>query len=154
MRRRNAMCLTLCTTLTVICLSFLLQTSATEPTVGADEEIKPVDVNMHDFMEGMFQAPYRRLKVAMEKEPSDAQGWKALRSDALILTEGSNLLLIRKPERTSPIGLSTAWRLAMQAPNSSKPASRRILQQVKKLLSGCSIIAMLAISSSKMASIS
>ncbi len=99
MKRRNAMYLTLCTTLVVICLSFLLQTSASEPTVGADEEIKPVDVNMHDFMEGMFQAPYRRLKVAMEKEPSDAQGWKALRSDALILTEGSNLLLIRKPEK-------------------------------------------------------
>ncbi len=54
---------------------------------------------MHDFMEGMFQAPYRRLKAAMEKEPSDAQGWKALRSDALILTEGSNLLLIRKPKK-------------------------------------------------------
>lgn len=29
---------------------------------------KPVDVNMHDFMEGVFQAPYRRLKVAMAME--------------------------------------------------------------------------------------
>jgi hypothetical protein len=50
----------------------------------------------------MFQGPYRRLKVAMEKEPTDPQGWKALRSDALILAEGSNLLLIRKPEKDIP----------------------------------------------------
>jgi cytochrome c556 len=58
----------------------------------------PVDVNMHDFMEGMFQAPYRRLKVALATEPKDAAGWKAVRSDALILAEGSNLLLTRKPK--------------------------------------------------------
>jgi hypothetical protein len=64
--------------------------------------MKPLDVNMHDFMEGMFQVPYRRLKVAMEKEPADPSGWKALRSDALILAEACNLLLIRKPEKDVP----------------------------------------------------
>ena len=62
-------------------------------------EIVPVPVNMHDFMEGMFQAPYRRLRPAMAAEPKDAAGWKAIRSDALILAEGSNLLLTRKPEK-------------------------------------------------------
>lgn len=98
-KKRNVIFLALCTSLAVIWLSFQLQISASEPTILVDDELKPVDVNMHDFMEGMFQAPYRRLKVAMEKEPADPAGWKALRSDALILTEGSNLLLIRKPEK-------------------------------------------------------
>jgi hypothetical protein len=65
----------------------------------AGAAIKPVDVNMHDFMEGMFQAPYRRLKTAMESEPMEPPQWKALRSDALILAEGCNLLLTRPPEK-------------------------------------------------------
>ncbi len=102
MKRRNVIGLALCTSLAAVWFSLQFQTSASEPTVVADEEMKPVDVNMHDFMEGMFQGPYRRLKVAMEKEPTDPQGWKALRSDALILAEGSNLLLIRKPEKDVP----------------------------------------------------
>lgn len=61
--------------------------------------VVPVDVNMHDFMEGVFQAPYRRLKAGMAAEPKDAAAWKAVRSDALILAEGGNLLLARKPTK-------------------------------------------------------
>jgi hypothetical protein len=59
----------------------------------------PVDTNMHDFMEGVFQGPYRRLKTGMAAEPKDVAGWKAIRSDALILAEGGNLLLLRKPAK-------------------------------------------------------
>lgn len=75
-----------------------------EPAVSAvnDEtagKVKPIDVNMHDFMEGVFQAPYRRLKPAMAQEPADNAAWKAIRSDALILAEGGNLLLARLPEK-------------------------------------------------------
>lgn len=79
-------------------LNYQPQLIATEPT-PADEALKPVDVNMHDLMEGMFQVPYRRLKIAMEKEPADPPAWKALRSDALILAEASNMLILRKPEK-------------------------------------------------------
>ena len=66
MKRRNVIGLALCTSLAAVWFSLQFQTSASEPTVVADEEMKPVDVNMHDFMEGMFQGPYRRVKVAME----------------------------------------------------------------------------------------
>lgn len=74
------------------------------PARGAEKadpktEIVPVPVNMHDFMEGVFQGPYRRLKTAMAAEPKDNAGWKAVRGDALILAEGGNLLLTRKPEK-------------------------------------------------------
>jgi len=62
-------------------------------------EIVPVDTNMHDLMEGMFQAPYRRLKASIAAEPTDNNVWKAIRSDVLILAEGSNLLVLRKQEK-------------------------------------------------------
>ena len=47
----------------------------------------------------MFQSPYRRLKEAIANEPKDNAGWRAIRSDVLILAEGSNLLLLRKQEK-------------------------------------------------------
>jgi len=72
------------------------QTAVAVPTPTL---IVPVDTNMHDFMEGMFQAPYRRLKEALANEPKDNIGWKAIRSDLLILAEGSNLLALRKSEK-------------------------------------------------------
>ena len=72
------------------------------PTYSIATELVPVDTNMHDFMEGMFQAPYRRLKESIAAEPKDNNGWKAIRSDLLILAEGSNLLLLRKQEKDQP----------------------------------------------------
>ncbi len=62
-------------------------------------EAVPVPVSMHDLMEGAFQAPYRRLKAGLAAEPKDAAAWKAIRSDALILAEGGNGLLARKPAK-------------------------------------------------------
>ncbi len=98
MRKRMLLASALGAALCVTWLNYQPQISATEPTAPVDDAVKPVDVNMHDLMEGMFQAPYRRLKTAMEKAPADPPAWKALRSDALILAEGSNLLILRKPE--------------------------------------------------------
>jgi hypothetical protein len=70
---------------------------------GADDQPKttpvPVETSMHDFMEGVFQGPYRRLKTAIAAAPKDNAGWKAVRSEALTLAEGGNLLLLRKPEK-------------------------------------------------------
>ncbi|MBN9120164.1 MAG: cytochrome c [Planctomycetes bacterium] len=59
----------------------------------------PVKANMHDFMEALFQGPQRRLKAGMAAEPKDNAGWKVIRSEALTLAEGSNGLLLRKPEK-------------------------------------------------------
>lgn len=59
----------------------------------------PVKASMHDYMEALFQGPYKRLKPAMAAEPKDAAGWKVIRSEALTLAEGSNGLLLRKPEK-------------------------------------------------------
>lgn len=58
----------------------------------------PVEPDMHEFMEYVFQPTYKRLKAEMASEPDGNAGWKAIKSDALILAEGGNLLLIRQPD--------------------------------------------------------
>ncbi len=78
--------------------SYLQPRAVAIPANNLPAEIVPVDTNMHDLMEGMFQAPYRRLKEAIASEPKDNNGWKAIRSDVLILAEGSNFLVLRKQE--------------------------------------------------------
>jgi len=83
-----------------IALGAYFQTTANAvPASDLALQMVPVDTNMHDFMEGMFQAPYRRLKASIAAEPTDNNGWKAIRSDVLILAEGSNLLVLRKQEK-------------------------------------------------------
>ena len=72
--------------------------------VAAAEKDKPADnpalkASMHDYMEALFQGPYRRLKAGMAAEPKDNAGWKVIRSEALTMTEASNGLLVRKPEK-------------------------------------------------------
>ncbi len=92
-----------------LALLALAHTGSPEATAAAQKDKgpalapTPVDTNMHDFMEGVFQAPYRRLKAAMAAEPKDAPAWKAIRSDALILAEGGNLLLLRKPAKDADL---------------------------------------------------
>lgn len=56
----------------------------------------PVEADMHEFMEYVFQPTYLRLKVKMATDPADNAAWKAIKSDSLILAEGGNLLLIHK----------------------------------------------------------
>ncbi|REJ93934.1 MAG: hypothetical protein DWQ34_01435 [Planctomycetota bacterium] len=63
-----------------------------------DGAAEPVESDMHEFMEYVFQPTFKRLKPAMAEEPVDNQAWKAIKADALILAEGGNLLLMRQPE--------------------------------------------------------
>ena len=67
------------------------------PAVPADEA-EIVEDSMHEFMEYVFQPTYRRLKVSMATEPADNNGWKAVKSDSLILAESCNLLFARTPD--------------------------------------------------------
>ena len=69
----------------------------------AAEKDKPVEpavkASMHDYMEALFQGPYKRLKAGIAAEPKDNAGWKVIRSESLTMAEGSNGLLVRKPEK-------------------------------------------------------
>lgn len=93
-------------TLSIItCL--LLVTFSTSPVVAAEQtlvkvavkaaQLEPVETDMHEFMEYVFQPTYKRLKVAMSEAPKDNSGWKAIKADSLILAEGGNLTMMRPP---------------------------------------------------------
>jgi hypothetical protein len=68
---------------------------AAPSATGAD----PVERDMHEFMEYVFLPTYERLKATMAAAPADNKGWKAVKSDSLILAEGGNLLLLRLPDK-------------------------------------------------------
>jgi hypothetical protein len=72
--------------------------SAPALTAPFAPDTKPVEDDMHEFMEYVFQPTYLRLKASMKDEPQDNNAWKAIKSDSLILAEGGNLLLIRLPD--------------------------------------------------------
>lgn len=87
--------------------SNMLSGTASDARAESPSETKttaqPVEDNMHEFMEYVFQPTYMRLKVAMASEPTDNGTWKAIKSDALILAESGNLLLIRKPKEHADV---------------------------------------------------
>jgi len=62
------------------------------------DDAAPVEDSMHEFMEYVFQPTYLRLKASMVATPTDNKGWKAVKSDSLILAESCNLLFARKPD--------------------------------------------------------
>ncbi|MEX0867493.1 MAG: hypothetical protein WD030_09045 [Pirellulales bacterium] len=70
---------------------------AAEPKSSSIEP-EAVEDDMHEFMEYVFQPTYNRLKQSMSAEPTDNAAWKGIKSDALILAEGGNLLLFRSPD--------------------------------------------------------
>lgn len=65
----------------------------------ATEEPTPVEPDMHEFMEYVFQPTFKQLKPAMAAKPENNQGWKTIKAGSLILAEGGNLLLMRQPEK-------------------------------------------------------
>jgi hypothetical protein len=64
-----------------------------------DDGVKPMDADMHDFMEGVFESSYRRLKPLVSKQPGNNSTWKSIRAESLVLGESCNLLLFRLPEK-------------------------------------------------------
>ena len=66
--------------------------------VAATDDAAPVEDSMHEFMEYVFQPTYLRLKASMAAAAVDNKGWKAVKSDSLILAESCNLLFARKPD--------------------------------------------------------
>lgn len=73
-----------------------------------DELYKPMDVNMHDYMEGVFESSYRRLKPLVSKQPGNNSTWKSIRAESLVLGEGCNSLLFRLPENDADAWKSLA----------------------------------------------
>jgi hypothetical protein len=65
---------------------------------------QPVEKSMHEFMEYLMEPSYLRLKDAMATK--DKKNWKAIKADALVLAEGTNLIMDRLPEKAKD---KSAW---------------------------------------------
>lgn len=78
---------------------FVSDSFAISRVASVEDEMKPMDVDMHEFMEGMFESSYRRLKPLVSKQPGNNSTWKNIRSESIVLGEGCNLLLARLPEK-------------------------------------------------------
>lgn len=67
--------------------------------IAADDHAKlePIDPSMHEFMEHVFEGPYKRMKVGLAGEAANVN-WRAIKDDALTLAEVTNLLLTRLPD--------------------------------------------------------
>ena len=87
--------------------SSLSPSSAHADAPQASTATKPVEPSMHEFMEYVFEEPYKRLKTSMAAEPADKAAWKIIKSDALILAEAGNLLILRDADAGDD---AAAWR--------------------------------------------
>ena len=66
----------------------------TDASTTDTQMMVPVETDMHELMEYVFQPPYKRLKSSLASEPADKKAWKSIKSDSLILAEAGNLLLM------------------------------------------------------------
>ncbi len=62
------------------------------------------------LMEGLANANYRSLHRLLKEKPPDAETWKFVRGQALLIGETGNLLLLRPPRNS---GRDTWMKLAM-----------------------------------------
>ena len=91
--------------LALVASTALQSSSAQGPAVtAAPTEPQPVEDDMHEFMEYAFEPAYLRLKQALAAQPANNVAWKGIKSDALTLAEGGNLLLLRPDS-----GDAAAW---------------------------------------------
>lgn len=90
-----------------VCASFaLLATlgvllSRTSGLAGSvpSPDAAPVEADAHEFMEYLNGPVFARLKAALAEPPKDRRAWVPIKSDALILAESGNLLLMRAPDK-------------------------------------------------------
>ena len=111
---------------------------------AADNDIQPVDDDMHHFMEYVFEPSYKRLKAAMAAEPSDKQAWKGIKGDALTLAECANLLAMRMPKEDGygwkPFSLQVRGhdsQLYQAARKSDYPAARKAYTSMLQQCNAC-----------------
>ncbi len=111
---------------------------------AAGTKLVPVETNMHEFMEYVFQPTYRRLKPAMDSSHAAEPAWKTIKSDSLILAETSNLLLLHTPPKdpgkwneTSVAVRDAASQLYKFARQRDFAASRKTYEQMLTSCNAC-----------------
>jgi len=93
-----------------------------------------VEGDMHEFMEYVFEPPYKRLKAGLAASPAatDRNAWKGLKSDSLILAEAANLLLHRQPKERADAWDANAMAVRQQGGELYQAAKKKDLDLTKK----------------------
>lgn len=101
---------------------------------GNDSQPAAVEADMHEFMEYVFEPPYKRLKAGLAAAPAsaDRNAWKGLKSDSLILAEAANLLLHRPPAERADEWHKNAQDVRKQGGELYQAAKQRDLDLTKK----------------------
>ena len=73
------------------------------------------------LMEGIHQANYRGLDRLLQEKPADDETWRFARGQALLIAEGSNLLMMRPPRNA---GEEDWMRLATELRNTAGVLAR------------------------------
>ena len=151
MHRAPTFCLVLSAALLVTLLagSWIMapqRVRADDPAAGA--KVVPVETNMHEFMEYVFQPTFRRLKPAMDPSHASEPAWKAIKSDSLILAETSNLLLLHTPPKIPGSGAKRVRPFATRPASSTSRHVKGISRPAARLTSKCSRAATPATSNS------
>ena len=89
--------LSLCLVVAFTVLANLSQNVVAEKNAPAPT-MKPVEDDVHEFMEYAFEPFFHDLKDLMASEPADKRAWKPVKAASLILAENGNLLMLRGPE--------------------------------------------------------
>jgi hypothetical protein len=108
--------------LAVICIA--PASSATEESKDAAQPVA-VEGDMHEFMEYVFEPPYKRLKAGLASAPADRAAWKGIKSDSLILAEATNLLLHRQPDESANQWVKNAQNVRQQGSQLYQAAKKR-----------------------------
>jgi hypothetical protein len=114
---------------TVICT--VPASSASEDKNDAQQPVA-VEGDMHEFMEYVFEPPYKRLKAGLSSAPADRTAWKEIKSDALILAEATNLLLHRQPDEHANAWVKNAQIVRQQGGQLYQAAKQRDFDLSKK----------------------
>lgn len=91
--------LAVCAAASLLCFAPIAERRALSESSDAKAAPAAVEDDMHEFMEYVFQPPYKRLRAGLAKQPADRAAWKQVKSDSLILAESANLLLSRAPDK-------------------------------------------------------
>ncbi|MBM4000284.1 MAG: hypothetical protein FJ297_12245 [Planctomycetes bacterium] len=67
----------------------------------AKQPLEMVEGDMHEFMGHVYEPLYGRLRQSLSSKPVSDEQWKQAASDALIIAEVGNLLLLRSPDESN-----------------------------------------------------
>ena len=99
MSNRNTLYLSLTI---LVCVAWLgvstSYTTAQDGDASAKTKLRPVEDDMHEFMEYAFEPYFHELRESLAKPPENGKAWKPVKATSLVLAENGNLLMLRGPE--------------------------------------------------------